>query len=212
MASLPPLPEGPSLEQIRVPPAAPNADEFTWVAFAVFALTILLLFDAVDGLWQDCAGALLLEKQNSIHYSKRMQNSRLCTYKTDSVCFADGLIRCLRRYLKNEYSIGLDSYSQTELRSAILKQLDLENQVEVDLAALFEQCEQVKFSQLSLDSHSRDTLQKQAKTLLRQLEPSTQDPKNERFSIRSSVFLLLLYSFHYWLGIWLKPSSQSAVS
>ena len=108
--------------------------------------------------------------------------------QTDSVCFADGLIRCLRRYLKNEYSIGLDSYSQTELRSAILKQLDLENQVEVDLAALFEQCEQVKFSQLSLDSHSRDTLQKQAKALLRQLEPSTQDPKNERFSIRSSRF------------------------
>ena len=177
MASLPPLPEGPSLEQIRVPAAAPNADEFTWVTFAVFALTILFLFGCRRWLLAGFRWCFAPRKAKLNPLQQAHAELEAMRLQTDSVCFADGLIRCLRRYLKNEYSIGLDSYSQTELRSAILKQLDLENQVEVDLAALFEQCEQVKFSQLSLDSHSRDTLQKQTKALLRQLAPLTSGSK-----------------------------------
>lgn len=156
-----------------MPLAAPNADELAWVTFAVIALTILLLFVCrrwlMAGLrWCFASRKVKIKPLQQAH--AELEAMRL---QTDSVCFADGMIRCLRRYLKNEYSIGLDSYSQTELRSAIVKQLDLENQVELDLAVLFEQCEQAKFSQQTLDSHSRDTLQKQAKALLGQLAPAT---------------------------------------
>ena len=44
MAQLPPLPEGPSLQQIRVPLAPLVANDYTWELFAGIGLLLLALF------------------------------------------------------------------------------------------------------------------------------------------------------------------------
>lgn len=171
MAPLPPLPEGPSLQQIRMPLAPPAASNLLWEPFVGIALMGLLLFLCRRWLIAGLRKRLDRRHEKLSPWQQAQAELEAIQLQTDPVLFAEGLNSSLRRYLKNEYAVGLDSYSHAQLRSAIQQQLDLKPQVQLDLDQLFEHCEQIKFSQRSLDAPNRKNLQKQAQALLQQLKP-----------------------------------------
>ena len=173
MAQLPPLPEGPSLQQIRVPLAPLVANDYIWELFAGIGLLLLALFLARKWL---IAGLRKLRRPRQASLSPQQQaHAELDANRlhTDAVRFAEGIHNCLLRYFKNEYAIGSESHSSAEIIVAIQQQLDLTSQVELDLIRILEQCEHIKFSQQSLDPATRERLDQRAQALLNNLNPTT---------------------------------------
>lgn len=173
MAQLPPLPEGPSLQQIRVPLAPLVANDYTWELFAGIGLLLLALFLARKWL---LAGLRKLRRpRQAILSPQQLAHAELDANRlhTDAVRFAEGIHNCLLRYFKNEYSIGSESHSSAEIIAAIQQQLDLTSQVELDLIRILEQCEHIKFSQQALDPATRERLDQRAQALLNNLNPTT---------------------------------------
>jgi hypothetical protein len=173
MAQLPPLPEGPSLQQIRVPQAPMVANDFTWELFAGIGLLLLTLF--LGRKWL-IAGLYTLRRSRQASLSPQEQaHAELDANRlhTDAVHFAAGIHNCLLRYFKNEYAIGSESDSSAEIIAAIQQHLCLKTQVELDLIHILKQCEQIKFSQQSLDPAARERLDQRAQALLNNLNPTS---------------------------------------
>lgn len=173
MAQLPPLPEGPSLQQIRVPLAPLVANDYTLELFAGIGLLLLALFLARKWL---IAGLRKLRRPRQASLSPQQQaHAELDANRlqTDAVRFAEGIHNCILRYFKNEYAIGSESHSTAEIITVIQQQLDLTSQVELDLIRILEQCEHIKFSQQSLDPATRERLDQWAQALLNNLNPTT---------------------------------------
>lgn len=173
MAQLPPLPEGPSLQQIRVPLAPLVANDYTLELFAGIGLLLLALFLARKWL---ITGLRKLRRPRQASLSPQQQaHAELDANRlqTDAVRFAEGIHNCILRYFKNEYAIGLESHSSAEIITVIQQQLHLTSQVELDLIRILEQCEHIKFSQQSLDPATRERLDQWAQALLNNLNPTT---------------------------------------
>ena len=155
-------------------PLAPTPNNvFIWEPFAACALLMILL--VLKRKWLISKLGSFFGRRQATQSAQQQAIAELEAnyHENDPVRYAEGLYICLRRFLKNEYALGSDSHSHTELISIIEQQLHLNSEIEQNFVQLLENCAQIKFSKFNDNTLSRENLQLKAQVLLMRLnEPS----------------------------------------
>lgn len=160
-AQLPPLPEGPSLENVRGPIGL-NSGYASWqIALAV--LVVLLI--AVGAIW-----LYIRSRRRPSPTIPAIEAARAeltaATRAADDERFALLCANAVRRFLAAEYTLPAGSQTSAELCASI----PLEQAVKARLVDFLNACDAVKFAGQTLSDAQRDEMLDTANSLVQETE------------------------------------------
>jgi hypothetical protein len=159
---LPPLPEGPALENVRGPIEMNGGDELWQILLA--GLAVLLIVGGLAWLY------LRSRKQPAVVIDPKvaaLAELDAASQATDDERFALLCANAVRRYL--EACLDLPATSRTS--AEIIVQLPLESEAKNGIRNFFERCDEVKFARQALSQEQRNELADTAQQLIETLRP-----------------------------------------